>query len=151
MFATTTIDDGYQVHGEYTPTKKKRKIKAKESHDCDLYSRRILAIVQPYKFQHRGDDTKNILLLLSNEESMVQEAAVVEYIKKFLKEASKKIIKNLQVLKLSIYLQRIKDSPSKSAKGKSKIAKNLKSTRQREFLSCRLSLLRKLESVGIKK
>ena len=37
----------------------KGKNSSKESHDCDLYSRRILAIVQPYKFQHRKeDDTK---------------------------------------------------------------------------------------------
>lgn len=40
--------------------------KKKESRDYDLYSRRILAIVQPYKFQHSKleDDTKNMLLLL---------------------------------------------------------------------------------------
>jgi hypothetical protein len=63
-------------------TRRGKEITAEESHDCDLYSRRILAIVQPYKFQHRGDDTKNILLLLSNE-GMVQEAAEVEYIKNF--------------------------------------------------------------------
>lgn len=84
---TTTIDDGYQVHGEYTPNEEKQK----ESHDCDLYSRRILAIVQPYKFQHREEMIQKTILLLLCNENMLQEAALVEYIKNFLKKASKNL------------------------------------------------------------